>query len=86
MSPVSTGKWNLRPRELARVVDTVRKAGLAVTGVTISNKGDITVATGGQADGGNAPSPWEQTVADLENDRPASNSKSSKSQPARTPR
>jgi hypothetical protein len=83
---VSTGKWKYKPLELTRAIEIVRKAGLAVTGITISNKGDITVATGKPADGGNAPNPWKQTVADLENDRPDSNSKSSKSQPARTTR
>jgi hypothetical protein len=85
---MSTGKWkwNWKPREVARAISIVREAGLPVTAVTISTKGDITVATGAQADGGNAPNPWKQTVADLENGRPASNSKSSKAQPARPPR
>ena len=73
---MSTGKWKYKPLELTRAIEIVRKAGLAVTGITISIKGDITVATGTPQDGvGNAPNPWEQTVADLENDRSTSNSK-----------
>jgi hypothetical protein len=44
----------------AQPIEIVRKAGLAVTGVTISSKGDITVATGAPHDGvGTAPNPWD---------------------------
>jgi hypothetical protein len=57
---MSTGKWKYKPLELTRAIEIVRKAGLAVTVITISNKGDITVATGApQDDGGNAPNPWD---------------------------
>jgi hypothetical protein len=58
---MSSGTWNWKPREVERAIQTVRKAtGLAITAVTISNKGDITVATGApQDDGGNAPNPWD---------------------------
>jgi hypothetical protein len=57
---VSTGKWKYKPLELTRAIEIVRKAGLAVTGVTISSKGDITVATGAPHDGvGTAPNPWD---------------------------
>jgi hypothetical protein len=59
MSPVSTGKWKYKPLELTRAIEIVRKAGLAVTGVTISNKGDITVATGAPADDSQSPNPWD---------------------------
>jgi hypothetical protein len=58
-APMSTGKWKYKPLELTRAIEIVRKAGLAVTGVTISNKGDITVATGKPADDGNSPNPWD---------------------------
>jgi hypothetical protein len=39
-------RWGWSPREVERAIEVVRKTGLAITAVTISTKGDITVATG----------------------------------------
>jgi hypothetical protein len=59
-SRISVGKWNWKPREVSRAIDVIRKAGLAVTGVTISKEGAITVTTGasGTASGQSA-NPWD---------------------------
>jgi hypothetical protein len=58
---MSIGPWNWKPREVARAIQVVRKAGLTVTGVTISNGGDITVATSPPTNGANDQSanPWD---------------------------
>jgi hypothetical protein len=63
---MSIGPWNWKPREVARAIEVVRKAGLTVTGVTISNAGDITVATcPPTASDGNDQSanPWDSHAA-----------------------
>jgi hypothetical protein len=83
---MSTNKWGWKAGTVSRALAVAQRAGLPVTGYVIAKDGTITVMTGRPADGGNAPNPWEQTVADLENDIPSSNSKSSKPQPAITPR
>lgn len=58
---MSIAKWAWKPRDVERAINVVRKAGLAVTGITISTKGDITVATGTPLDGDNnkSPNPWD---------------------------
>jgi hypothetical protein len=58
---MSIAKWPWKPRDVERAIKVVRKAGLSVTGVTISTKGDITVATGTPLDGDNSesPNPWD---------------------------
>ena len=65
-------KWGWSPREVTRAIEVVRKTGLAVTGVTISTKGDVTVATGTLVDGSNSnsPNPWDTDDAANEK-RPA---------------
>lgn len=58
---MSIAKWAWKPRDVERAINVVRKTGLAVTGITISTKGDITVATGTLVDGSNSdsPNPWD---------------------------
>jgi hypothetical protein len=69
---MSIAKWSWKPRDVARAIEVVRKTGLAITAVTISTKGDITVATGTSTDDGNteSPNPWDTKHAANEK-RPA---------------
>jgi hypothetical protein len=62
---MSVGPWNWKPREVERAIKVVRKAGLTVTGVTINNAGDITVATSPPMPGANDQSanPWDSHAA-----------------------
>lgn len=63
---MSIGPWNWKPREVARAIEVVRKAGLTVSGVTISNTGDITVATSPPNAAGlndQSANPWDSHAA-----------------------
>jgi hypothetical protein len=67
---MSAGKWKLKPRDIARAINAVRKAGLPVGAVTISHAGDISVATG-SADPTSEPSPLESWKAKKQHARAA---------------
>jgi hypothetical protein len=71
---MSIAKWSWKPRDVERAIAAVRKAGLAINAVTVSKQGNITVATSTPTDS-DGVDPWKQTVANLENDRPTTNSK-----------
>jgi hypothetical protein len=63
---MSIGPWNWKPREVERAIKVARKAGLTVTGITISTAGDITIATcPPTASGSNDQSanPWDSHAA-----------------------
>jgi hypothetical protein len=65
---MSAGRSNFTPRDLERAINVARKAGLPVTGYTVSKTGDITVMTNasGVAPEGNerSPNPWDNHAAD----------------------
>lgn len=56
---MSKGPWRVKPRELRRVVESVRATGLTVSGVEIDRDGKIIVLTG---DGKNSETPGDEIV------------------------
>jgi hypothetical protein len=67
-------KWNWKPAQVARAIAIAKRAGLNVTGYTITSTGDIKIETGKimseAVDTSQSPNPWDTHHA-ADQERPA---------------